>query len=226
MLTSLSAQNFKSWQSIEMRLAPLTGLFGTNSSGKTSILQLLLLLKQTVVSTDKAQVFSFGGDLVSLGTFRDVVFGHDISKGLQIDIAWSLPKPIEIQNPAGGRTDILFSGSELGFSTSVRGSDQGRLEVQRLAYRLEGTEFSLEQSRARRQDYTLATSASDFRFLRTVGRKWPVPPPVKCYGFPDQVRGYFQNAGFVSQLELAFEELFGRTYYLGPLREYPEREYT
>jgi hypothetical protein len=48
---------------------------------------------------------------------------------------------------------------------------------------------------------------------------------VKCYGFPDQVRAYYQNAGFLSDFELAFEELFARMYYLGPLREYPKRQY-
>ena len=48
MITELRAQNFKSWQDTgAMRFAPLTGLFGANSSGKTSILQVLLMLKQT-----------------------------------------------------------------------------------------------------------------------------------------------------------------------------------
>ena len=43
MITELRAQNFKSWQDTgAMRFAPLTGLFGANSSGKTSILQGLL----------------------------------------------------------------------------------------------------------------------------------------------------------------------------------------
>lgn len=52
-----------------------------------------------------------------------------------------------------------------------------------------------------------------------------MPAPVKCYGFPDQVKAYFQNAGFLSDLQLAFEDMFGRVYYLGPLREYPQRQY-
>ena len=51
MLTQLNTENFKSWQNIgEMGLASVTGLFGTNSSGKTSILQLILMLKQTIES--------------------------------------------------------------------------------------------------------------------------------------------------------------------------------
>ena len=38
MIESLELDNFKSWRHVgPMRLAPLTGLFGTNSSGKTSL---------------------------------------------------------------------------------------------------------------------------------------------------------------------------------------------
>lgn len=50
--------------------------------------------------------------------------------------------------------------------------------------------------------------------------------PTKCYGFPDQVRAFYQNAGFLSDFELAFETLFKNISYLGPLREYPKRQYT
>ena len=40
MITELSAQNFKSWKDTgALQFAPLTGFFGANSSGKTSILQ-------------------------------------------------------------------------------------------------------------------------------------------------------------------------------------------
>ena len=59
MLTRLSLDNFKSWKKIEeMRLGQITGLFGTNSSGKTSILQLLLMLKQTIESSDRCKCWN------------------------------------------------------------------------------------------------------------------------------------------------------------------------
>ena len=49
MITELRAQNFKSWRDTgDLPFAPLTAFFGANSSGKTSILQILLMLKQTV----------------------------------------------------------------------------------------------------------------------------------------------------------------------------------
>ena len=54
MLTRLDLHNFKSWSHLDnMPLKPITGLFGPNSSGKTSILQFLLALKQTVESIDR-----------------------------------------------------------------------------------------------------------------------------------------------------------------------------
>ena len=55
MLTELGLENFKSWKQIKgMRFARITGLFGANSSGKTSILQLPALLErcQLLVTND------------------------------------------------------------------------------------------------------------------------------------------------------------------------------
>ncbi|MDQ3247656.1 MAG: AAA family ATPase, partial [Chloroflexota bacterium] len=79
MLTHLQIQNFKSWRDTgQMRFAPLTGFFGPNSSGKTSLLQFLLLLKQTIESPDRRQVLNLGTErsYVTLSTFEDLVFRH------------------------------------------------------------------------------------------------------------------------------------------------------
>jgi len=53
MLTQLQIQNFKGWKDTGLiRMAPITLFFGANSSGKSSIGQFLMLLKQTVESQD------------------------------------------------------------------------------------------------------------------------------------------------------------------------------
>ena len=50
MLTHLQIENFKTWRNTgPMRLAPLTVIFGANSSGKSSLGHLLLALKQTAL---------------------------------------------------------------------------------------------------------------------------------------------------------------------------------
>ena len=232
MLTELSLANFKSWSKIEkMRLAPITGLFGTNSSGKSSILQLLLMLKQTAESSDRKQVLNFGGgsDYVRLGSFRDVVFEHDKRKTIQIRLKWQLAKPLHVQDPSAKGKKTLFSADEITFETNVYQDDKDNLVARRIAYSLGLDMFSLERDVERARGYILDARPSerqDFRFVRTQGRAWPIKePPTKCYGFPDQVNAYYQNAGFLSDLEFEFEQMLKRIYYLAPLREFPERDY-
>ena len=85
MITHIRMKNFKSWaDSGKVDLAPLTGFFGTNSSGKSSLLQMLLLLKQTIGSGE----FIFFGDensLVNLGNSFSVFHNHDREKPLELE---------------------------------------------------------------------------------------------------------------------------------------------
>lgn len=235
MLTSLGFQNFQSWRDTgAVRLAPITALFGSNSSGKSSVLQMLLLLKQTAESPDRAQVLNLGDDrsLVDLGTFQDVLFGHDLAAPLAVRMAWTLPGGLVIADPAR-KSGALFGGDAIDFSTRVEWQANGepglgRTVVQEMQYGFAGKRFGMKQMSKGAQEYELFVSPAErgFKFVRTQGRPWKLPPPAKCYGFPDQVRAYYQNAGFLSDFELQFEELFANLFYLGPLREYPKRQYS
>lgn len=232
MLTELTLHNFKSWKAIDkMRLAPITGLFGTNSSGKTSILQWLLLMKQTVNSADRQQVLNLGDDKdpIRLGTFQDIVFGHELTARMDWHVNWTLPNTLKVANPER-KNAVLFEDDKMEFASSI-GYSQSMTFVQSLRYQFDQHNFHYqpksETSGKRKSAYKLSVNGpTDFKFKRSLGRVWDLPGPVKCYGFPDQVNSYFQNAGFLTDFQLAFEELFNRVYYLGPLRDYPRRQYT
>jgi predicted ATPase len=63
MFTKLSLKNFKTWRNCpDIRLAPVTLILGANSSGKSTLLQSLLLLKQTAASPDRTIHLNLGGD--------------------------------------------------------------------------------------------------------------------------------------------------------------------
>lgn len=100
MITYIRVKNFKSWEnSPKVELAPLTGFFGTNSSGKSSLLQMLLLLKQTVEHSDPEKVIFFGDEhsLVNLGNFREVIHGHNIEATLGLELGCTTQNPFAIE---------------------------------------------------------------------------------------------------------------------------------
>ena len=77
MLRELQIQNFKAWaDSGKIRFAPLTIFCGNNSSGKSSISQFLLMLKQTVESYDRQRVIHFGDkeSIIDLGSYKDIIY--------------------------------------------------------------------------------------------------------------------------------------------------------
>lgn len=81
--------NFKGFgsPSQDIPMNRITLLFGANSSGKTSIIQSLLLLNQTITEvTDTSTVLLPNGNLVSLGNFREFIHKHDTNRKMQIGI--------------------------------------------------------------------------------------------------------------------------------------------
>ena len=232
MLTRLKLRNFKPWaNSGDIRLRPITGLFGTNSSGKTSLLQALLLLMQTADSSDRGAVFHFGGSggLVDLGDFRSTVHGHADRAEMEVSLDWRTAEPFRVFDTKKGKT--VLSEKDLGFTIVVRdlrtAARPPRVTVQTLAYRVGDAVFGMKRKSSGKIDnaYELFDKNTTFQFIRSQGRPWPLPAPVKSYGFPDQVRASYQNAGFLTDLELAFETRLDDIFYLGPLRAYPGRRY-
>ncbi len=88
MLTGFRVQNFKAFEDTTfMELKPLTLLSGINSAGKSSIIQALLLLKQTLESGPSSALSPGKGRLLeqSLGdNFNDFIFGRPSLEDAQL----------------------------------------------------------------------------------------------------------------------------------------------
>ncbi|MFI8993817.1 DUF3696 domain-containing protein [Streptomyces sp. NPDC053542] len=93
MLESLTLTNFKAFAHQELRLAPFTLLTGLNSSGKSSVLQALALLRQSNESGDLAPIggseagLLLNEELVQLGTGQDVRYEFYDETGPHITLA-------------------------------------------------------------------------------------------------------------------------------------------
>ncbi|MER8443120.1 DUF3696 domain-containing protein [Mesorhizobium sp. M1066] len=228
MLNALEFTNFKSWETVNLPCGRITGVFGTNSSGETSLIQFLLLLKQTKDATDRNISLELNGDLVKLGTFKDSIHRHDETRSIDVRVTFDLDTELTLLDPSEKRSSAVASGAKLTLETEINAYQQAP-RARSLAYTLGNFRFSLAPRKAETSEFDLRATPldgkGDFRFVRTSGRKWQLPGPIKSYAFPDQARTYFQNAGFLADLEAAYEAEFDKIYYLGPLREFPQRDY-
>ncbi len=92
MLTEWTIGNFKSIsERTALKLAPLTIICGANSSGKSTIIQSILLIAQTLGSPATHRPLIFNGELVKLGYLADIFHHGEDEKLLEIgfELKWT-----------------------------------------------------------------------------------------------------------------------------------------
>ena len=228
MLTKIGLENFKSWRHLDIDLAPITILFGTNSSGKSSILQSLLLLKQTVNNFDRKQHINFGGDArdyVDFGSYQDLIYQHDANNKLSVDFYWTPDLTYQVQ-------DIAKFAEYARISSDVKAhyyisliDVEDKVEIYRLANGLFFDEINnlvdVTLTRTDTGTYTIDSNMFDVSD--------EILYPYSCYA----ISGFDYNnevdsikaPNFVRIWRFMFETLIRQIHYLGPIRQYPERYY-
>lgn len=225
MFKQISMKNFKSWRDTgPVRMAPLTGFFGANSSGKSSLLQMLLLLKQTAESNDRNLVLKTGSiqeGYVNLGTAPEITYRD--STDMTLNVVWDLADKSSLNIPIP-QVSSHIKVEQLAFETVIHAVQQ-RIYVDKLRY-TSGDSFSVDLSRQPNNHYTIRIEVNGKPPVRAQGRPRVYMKPEKCYSFSDEAMRYYQDTSYLSDLALQFERRFQQLYYLGPLREYPQRTYT
>ncbi len=141
MITKWKLGNFKSFRDeTEIEMGPLTIFAGPNSSGKSAILQSILMIKQTLESRLPSRALVLNGNLIKLGKFGDIInsTGMDIciSIGCEFDLKAST-------------RNIARSGFEVKFTTDTTATkyhEQNKPIVQ--SCRLAAGEEFIEVSRS------------------------------------------------------------------------------
>lgn len=205
-----------------MALKPITAFFGANSSGKTSLLQSLVLLKQTAEASDRRLVFHYGGN-GSAVDFGDYATLAKANHPLAISLEWKTQDPMEVWYWQGNDAKVVATARDLGFEVLVepRGPG-GPVAVTEFAYRVGRARFGLRRDK-RKYDVFVAGVENFLTQMR--GRPYLLSAPVKCYGFPAEARARYTNADFMNDLERGLEDRLDLVRYLGPLRARPDRRY-
>ena len=87
MIRRIKLSNFKCFQTLDLKCAPLTLLCGLNGMGKSSVIQALLVLRQSIESGDLLDGrLVLGGELADLGVGTDVLFEEADSDIVRFEI--------------------------------------------------------------------------------------------------------------------------------------------
>lgn len=94
MLKSISVNNYKAFREASFDFKPITVFLGENSVGKSSILQLLLLLKQTAVISifNEDSPLKMYGYFAKMGMPENLFHNKDVTKPFEVSVKFSNDK--------------------------------------------------------------------------------------------------------------------------------------
>lgn len=127
MLNEIELRDFKCFQHLRLPLAPLSLLTGYNGAGKSSVLQPLLLLHQTIREHERSSRLALNGQVVSLGRVPDVV--NEVSGGDRFSVALCDGDDRVEWNFRGDRRDMSMTVAALRINGEPVGS---RTDLRRL----------------------------------------------------------------------------------------------
>ena len=213
MLTSLHLKQFKAWADTgPIALKPITLLLGTNSSGKSSLIQSLLLLKQTVESPDRTIHLNLGGDerndVFNFGDFSSILTQGSTDRQFEIHFTFTRGSTEERINT--GAFDAVYGQTANG--TVV-------IQQLRLSAQPDGPSFRVQ----RREKGAFAIYVEPEATTRGKSRDYA---PERSIAFASKAVTLLGEDGSVVQdISLAIRRELEGLVYLGPLRQKPLREY-
>lgn len=227
----LREQKKLDYPAIEVDLAPVTILLGTNSSGKSSLLQSLLLLKQTAASPDRSIHLNLGGDeandYFNFGHFDDVLTKNSTVR--QIDIGFDFDRsrlalPSKQERVQSGSLAVSYGMTSSGAAVQELKIGSGE-QVYRAIRREKGSYsiYARHRTTAVQQSINRIATFEDEAQPIGKGRNYA---PERSIALPAEAIAILGlDGGLAEDISLAIRRELEGIAYLGPLRRKPERDY-
>ena len=246
MIKSVRLQNFKAFEDTGvLELKGLNVLAGPNSGGKSSILQSLLLLKQTLEGPPEIDL-NIDGRYLQYSRFNELTFGKpnlsrcSVSFSFEVDSTYPRDMfrfhfpDVELSEDSGG----VLLNSDVDLTFRYRRRDEGAavvLDAFKVCSRAAGTEEAQLRGVLRKNNYHITRKGGgrwfaegfENRQIKTVGGSHFMPHFLVIEGAEENshVLHIPLNPIFTLPLRKLQEEIEDNLKYLGPLRERPQRAY-
>jgi len=238
-------KNFRSLKDTKwIDVKPLTIFIGSNNSGKTSLFYPLLIMKQTIESTDLKLPLKTKGKYVKVGDYRNLIYNHDTDRNLIFEICrnyYPCKKKNESKNADEHSSEIVsltFQNGEKD-DCELKSFEINQVECKAfLKRKLEDSgNYSFEFSNPTNEkvDETILDTISNdhpkhflfdgmtiFRSLihRTEDKdNAEIINEINITGFAASI------FGILGRSSSSFESLLEKIDYIGPLRQHPKRYY-
>jgi hypothetical protein len=237
-------QEFRSFFDTDwVEIRPITIFIGANNSGKTSLVLPLLLLKQTLLSSDESICLKTSGPIVNAGQYRDIVFQHNSKRQIRFHFAFQwrplTPKRQKLLKSRLGRP------GKVSF-TFVQGKNSREIKLSNVEVRNEADQLIFARSLLASSQYSLKVATQISEGFKKVIRA--SKPEHFLFSPIDEMLEYetnfykkrrgkrlkvgrFEgptgpNRDYIGALIVAagaITEFLQSLSYLGPLREHPKR---
>jgi predicted ATPase len=224
----ISIENFKSIKKLhKFEIKPFTVLSGVNSAGKSSFVQILLLLKQTLeISSDK-KVLSEEGDYYSIKNLNDVFYAKNPNNKISFGLIFNKSEFADITFPDLGAKDyevevvITFLQSDekiiiSDFEVKINFSGNDKENILKINLEEKGL-------------YKIETDS--LMYGKGLGLKKVVSSPVGFVAFfplsyeTPENKSIEKRLFTIDWLKEAIDTIFSSISYIGPARIEPKEDY-
>jgi predicted ATPase len=143
MITKLEIENFKCFgDRVEIPLKPITLLFGTNSAGKSSIIQAIHYVREVLLNRNiDVRKTQSAGEWIDLGGFCNFVHNHDLNRIVRVKVEFKASDLFseEVQsllnntdfdfNIDDAESPFNFQQSQSNYSLYVWGEEYASIEI-------------------------------------------------------------------------------------------------
>lgn len=190
MIRSLGLRNFKCFGDRTLQLGDLTLLSGLNGTGKSSVLQSLLLLRQShQQNLLESGLLALNGDLVQVGTARDALYEKAEEESIGFTLTWLDDKHAAWNFLYDSESDVLSARSvdapAAVFSTSLFGDAFHYLCAERVGPR---TSFPTSDFAVRQHRQIGSRGELTAHFLAVYGRQRVPLEPLVLESAPDLLK--------------------------------------
>lgn len=247
MITNFEIENFKSFAGRQsLKFAPITLIFGPNSSGKSSIIQSLMMLKQTMRSKSDSKLVP-AGDYINLGTYNSLVHGQNIDNKMFFSIEYDSQYDAKEYRLKHG-DDMLFANSDYrtvsftyspidekptlvnyGFNCRNNQLEKVNFQLTRIRKGSSGEDFTLDNSDSLKdvlsKRHKISTKEPAWLDLTdSLGKFFRVSRSLNVPVTSAKLESHLAN--YTNRVADDIASVFDQLKYLGPLRSSPKRYYS